>query len=373
MLGAGEVVGAEVDHHPARRQTVDLALAQPPQHVLGAVPAEAQVQHPRVAEGAVPGLRAIHPDRLRRARPEMGDRVAEHHHLRLQLPRGVQRGMVAAVPVVGILLQPGHRDARGVDVGHRVQRHPRRLIDQARQGRLDGLGHAPLPTRVRMQRATAGTLPRIVEQARVQRAVDALEHGADVQVGHTRIVAVAHRQCAIDLGIACALLRRKRTGQQAQQQDARVRQALLQRGDHRIDPAHRVRRALPLVAGVVGADQQQRDLGPQAVDLAVLQAPQHVFGGVAAEAEVERAAAAVEGLPGRLEVFVRCLRLLVVLGDRIADQQQRRLRVRASLRQHLLVALGPPGLMQAVGRGHRHRRGRRRRRGLRMVRVRTKT
>ncbi len=201
-----------------------------------------------------------------------------------------------------------------------------------------------------MQRVAGRLQPRIVEQALVERAVLA-ERRADVEIGDARIVAVAHRQGAIDLGVARVLLRQACAGQQPEQQDARGRQALFQSRHHRVDAEHGVGGAVLLVPGVVGADQQHRHLGLQAVHLAVLQPPQHVLGGIAAEPQVERAAAAVEGLPGRLEILVRRVRLVVVVGDRVADQQQRRVRMRARLLQHLLVALRPPGFVQAVGRG----------------------
>ena len=71
-------------------------------------------------------------------------------------------------------------------------------------------------------------------------------------------------------------------------------------------------------AQVVGADQHHRRLGPDAVKLAVLHAPQQVPGVVAAEAEVDRVAVPVEALPNRGEVLpIRRPALFPVLGDAV--------------------------------------------------------
>ena len=66
-------------------------------------------------------------------------------------------------------------------------------------------------------------------------------------------------------------------------------------------------------AGVVGAEHEHGDLRGQAVELAVLNAPDHVLGLVAADAEIRRLPLAVEVLPD-----VR--RLAPALGDGVADE-----------------------------------------------------
>ncbi|ETC88575.1 hypothetical protein XHC_1853 [Xanthomonas hortorum pv. carotae str. M081] len=257
--------------------------------------------------------------------------------------------MVAGIPVVRVLLQPVDRNQRGrklaAEFGDRLDR---RLAQQSGQGRLDRFGEHALAMGVRMQGAGRRPEARVVKQLGAQLAVTQKDR-PHIQISDTRIVAITHCQALIDLRIAARFFAGNIAGQHAHQQDVRARQFLFDRRDHRIDAQLSLLGGLAEMAGVVGADQHQGNLGLQTVDLAIGQPPQHVLGAVAAEAQIERAAAAVEGLPGRLELFVRRLRFFVVLGDRIADQQQRRVGVLFDLLQHLRVSLRPPGFLQAVG------------------------
>jgi len=104
------------------------------------------------------------------------------------------------------------------------------------------------------------------------------------------------------------------------------------------------------VSGVVGANQNDGDLGMKSVDFAVLDSPENVRGGVAAESEVQRLARGVELLPGGKEIFIRRSRLVVVVGDGVADQQELRVGIVLDGVENRFVTVGPPGLAQAIGR-----------------------
>ena len=76
-------------------------------------------------------------------------------------------------------------------------------------------------------------------------------------------------------------------------------------------------------AHVVGADEEDGELGVQAVELAVFEAPEQVGGGVALEAEVEGVAGAVITLPHGGEVPPGFgPGLLPVLRDAVAEPDE---------------------------------------------------
>ena len=205
----------------------------------------------------------------------------------------------------------------------------------------------------RMQRLVMLWQSGIVEQRRVETAVRFQEDRADVEIGDARIDAVGARQIAVDRIVRRGFRIRDRAGQDPQQQYLRVGQPHFQIGDDRVDPAFGVDRGPPRDAGIVGSDQQHGDLWMQPRHLAVLQAPQHVRRGVAAEAKIERLARCVEGLPGRLEILVGQFGLVVIVGDRIADQDHFLIGMRGDRRQDRRVPVTPPTLHQPVGRRYR--------------------
>ncbi len=65
------VVGADHQRHQPGRETVESAMLNPPQDILGTVPGETQVQHLRLLE------------RIRVPAPGMGDRVPDHHQVEI--------------------------------------------------------------------------------------------------------------------------------------------------------------------------------------------------------------------------------------------------------------------------------------------------
>ena len=76
-------------------------------------------------------------------------------------------------------------------------------------------------------------------------------------------------------------------------------------------------------AEIVGADQDHRDLRRDAVDLAMLDAPEQMRGRVALEAEIERVAIAVEALPDRREILPRGRAVMLpVLRDGVAEEDE---------------------------------------------------
>jgi hypothetical protein len=71
-----------------------------------------------------------------------------------------------------------------------------------------------------------------------------------------------------------------------------------------------------VAAGVVGANHQHRGLRLDAVDIAMIEPPQHMLRAIAADAEVH-------GIPLGVKLFPHLLALsFPTLRDRIADQQQ---------------------------------------------------
>ena len=88
--------------------------------------------------------------------------------------------------------------------------------------------------------------------------------------------------------------------------------------------------------------------GLQAIDLAVGDSPEDIGGGVAAEAQVERAAGLVELFPDGEEVLVGRSGLVVVLCDGVADEEELRIGVGADGVDDCVVTLGPPGKIEPV-------------------------
>ena len=108
------VVRADVEHDDARMQAVQLTVIESPEHVLGAVPTETQIQCPVPAQHGLPGLGTAHLICLRLAAPEMRDRVADQHDFRIQPVLEAQDFRVACLPVIGILLQFWDRKDRAI-------------------------------------------------------------------------------------------------------------------------------------------------------------------------------------------------------------------------------------------------------------------
>jgi len=48
MVRTGQVVGADVEHDPAGCKSIKLTLAQPPEDILGSIPAETEIKHRRI-------------------------------------------------------------------------------------------------------------------------------------------------------------------------------------------------------------------------------------------------------------------------------------------------------------------------------------
>ena len=91
-------------------------------------------------------------------------------------------------------------------------------------------------------------------------------------------------------------------GEDRQHQDLRLRQLLAELFHDRLDPGGDF---LGIAAAdVVRADHEHGQLGLDAVDIAVVQPPQHVLRLVAADPQVDRVAFLVELLP---DLFARTL------------------------------------------------------------------
>lgn len=165
--------------------------------------------------------------------------------------------------------------------------------------------------------------------------------------GVCRPVAVAFGEAGVDGLVGGGLFGREVAGQDAEQEDARLRQPLGERADDVVDAGDGLFGGLVRLAGVVGADEQDGDGGAQVVELAVGEAPEDVGGGVAGEAEVEGAARSVELLPGGEEVLVGRRGLVLVLDDGVADEEEVDVGAGAEEVDDVLVTLGPPGLVEA--------------------------
>ena len=138
---------------------------------------------------------------------------------------------------------------------------------------------------------------------------------------------------------------------------------LLQLGDNSVDAALRLLcRVVRPVTRIVRADQHDSDFRSQALYFAVLQSPQDMRSRIATEAEIERTSRRIELLPYRLEVFIGRIRFVVVIRDRVTDQDDLHITVRTHAVDNSLVAFGPPGVREpmrgddrGIGRGSRVR------------------
>ncbi len=130
----------------------------------------------------------------------------------------------------------------------------------------------------------------------------------------------------------------------------RLRQTIFQLGDDGVDAGLGFLGGVS-VPGVVGADQDDGDLGMKSVDFAMIDPPQNVRSGVAAESEIERLAWFVELLPGGKEIFIRRPGLVVVVGDGVANHQELCVRMVLDGIENRFVTFGPPRLIEAIRRG----------------------
>jgi tetratricopeptide (TPR) repeat protein len=109
--------------------------------------------------------------------------------------------------------------------------------------------------------------------------------------------------------------------EQAEQQDAGGWQAVMQFGDDGADTVRGILRGGAAAgADVVGADQDDSEFGVDAGDFAVLEAPEHVAGGVSGEAEVQGVVAGVEAAPDLIDVTEAWARVFEFLNDGVADE-----------------------------------------------------
>ena len=92
------------------------------------------------------------------------------------------------------------------------------------------------------------------------------------------------------------------------------------------------------VAGVIGADHHDGCFGQNAVDVAVIQPPQDVFGAITPDTEVHRVAVAVVLCPDLLTGALPAMR------DRIADEDEIGVALLGSFVE-ALVPLHPPVLL----------------------------
>ena len=97
-----DVVRANHHHDDLRADIVELAVRQPPEHVLSAVPSVAEVDDATAREEPVPLVHAGSPAADGVAAPEMRDRVAKHHDFRLAALHQRGRGRVTVGPVVNL-------------------------------------------------------------------------------------------------------------------------------------------------------------------------------------------------------------------------------------------------------------------------------
>lgn len=112
----GEIVGADVDDDDFGLEAVEFTVLEAPEDVLGAIPAEAEIEDFFVFEDRVPSLWAARGDVGCGgfAAPEVGDGVADEDDFGLDLIFAGEDGLVALVPVVAIVFDFGEGDARGV-------------------------------------------------------------------------------------------------------------------------------------------------------------------------------------------------------------------------------------------------------------------
>ena len=117
--GAGEVIGADQDDREEWRLARELAVGEPPEDVLCAVPPEAQVQR-------APGPVILPPDplapagKLGVALKEVGDGVADENEIVRAAGGLAALGLVARIPVVEVILEFRDREDGSAGVRGRV-------------------------------------------------------------------------------------------------------------------------------------------------------------------------------------------------------------------------------------------------------------
>ena len=95
-----DIIGADHQDDKPRVHIVELAVREPPENVLGAVPAVAEIDDATSGKESIPLLNSSAPTAYRFAAPEMRDRIAEHHDFRLTALHQRDAGGVAFRPIV---------------------------------------------------------------------------------------------------------------------------------------------------------------------------------------------------------------------------------------------------------------------------------
>ena len=222
----------------------------------------------------------------------------------------------------------------------------------SRHQRLDRLGDAGLRLRSGMQRRVGRRKVVVQKLAAVHLAV-AHEQRGDVNEGNARhrALSVVSSELMVDRLGGAVDVSVSHAGQDAEQDDLRARHAAAGLIDDRLNAGDGLRGVPMHPAHVVGADQDDRDLRMQAVELAVLDAPQQMRGGVALEAEVERVPVGVEPLPSGGEVApIFRPGLLPILGDAVAKPNQVDAPATGLGKFRLVAGAPPAGFHAADGR-----------------------
>ena len=187
-----------------------------------------------------------------------------------------------------------------------------------------------------------------------------VEDDSDVSEGDLGVMAsgVARGEVAVDVEVGGHGL--EAGGEDAHEEDLGFGEVVLEGNDDGVDAGFGLcYRAA--VSGVVGADEEDDGLGVEAGEFAVVEPPQDVGRGVAAEAKIEGFAWGVVLLPDGLEVLAGRVGLFVVLGDGVAQKQELGVLVSGQRSQDRFMAVGPPGFGEAIfgadGRSGRSRDG----------------
>jgi hypothetical protein len=150
-----------------------------------------------------------------------------------------------------------------------------------------------------------------------QLAVVVEEGRGDVLVEDLLVIGVALDDLVDrDVQLAVRVVGGLAAGEDAEQEDLGLGAFLLDAVDDRLDARGGVLGLVLAMAGVVGADHDDDQVGRQSVEVAVIETPQHVLGAIAADAEVGGVARGVKLLPHLAPgAFPR-------LGDRITDEDE---------------------------------------------------
>ena len=123
-------------------------MVETPEDILDAVPAEAKIQGPALAESGLPVPGTIGLLCFRFPAPEVSDRVSDEHHFGIKPIFDTQHVRMAGIPIVTVILQFRRRNEGGI-VRH-LDRE-RFVVHQLSEGRFDGLSPSLRASRTRVQ------------------------------------------------------------------------------------------------------------------------------------------------------------------------------------------------------------------------------